>query len=387
MHDRDNFTTNRVSLADYVDSGSQGAIGIAATWACVNLYAGTIASLPAMVYRIVDGIRVVDKSHWLYSLIHDSPNQYQTASDFWEFMVGAIELHGNAYAEKRMGGGGVSSLRPVRPDLMSVRKLSGGDLEYSWTEDGQQFVRRSGQMLHIRGAGGGYLGGASPLAVCRSSFGAALSVEKAAGGMFAKGAMPSGTLTPDRALTPEQMREASAMIQDKFMGALNAGRPMVLNHGMKWEQLTINPEDAQMLETRRFSVEEICRIFGVPPHMIGHTENSTSWGTGLEQQTLGFQKFALGRRLNRIEQAIEKQLLTDADRAAGVNVEFSVEGLLRSDSAARSSFYQTMTQIGAMTINEVRAKENLPPVAGGDQPRMQMQNVPITQAGQENLNA
>ncbi|RYG75568.1 MAG: phage portal protein, partial [Alphaproteobacteria bacterium] len=173
------------------------------------------------------------------------------------------------------------------------------------------------------------------------------------------------------------------LLQEKFVGAMNDGRPMLLDNGMKWDQLTINPEDAQMLETRRFSVEEIARVFGVPPHMIGHTENSTSWGTGLEQQTLGFVKFTLRRRLERIEQSLEKQLLTAQDRAAGVTIEFNLEGLLRGDSANRATFYREMTQIGVMTINEVRALENLPPVEGGDVPRMQMQNVPITEAGQE----
>jgi HK97 family phage portal protein len=136
-----------------------------------------------------------------------------------------------------------------------------------------------------------------------------------------------------------------------------------------------------MLESRGFSVEEICRFFGVPPFMIGHTEKTTSWGTGLEQMSMGFQKFTLRRRLKRIEQALEKQLLTGDDRAAGITVEFVVEGLLRGDSAARAAFYNSGLNNGWMTINEVRGLENLPPVQGGDVPRMQMQNVPITDAG------
>jgi len=135
-----------------------------------------------------------------------------------------------------------------------------------------------------------------------------------------------------------------------------------------------------MLETRAFSVEEICRFFGVPPVMIGHTSKTTSWPTGVEQQVLMFQKFTLRRRIKRIEQAVMMQLLSAEDRARGVSVQFNLEGLLRGDSAARASFYQTMTQIGGMTINEVRRLENLPPVAGGDEVRLQMQNVPIAEA-------
>ena len=129
------------------------------------------------------------------------------------------------------------------------------------------------------------------------------------------------------------MTEVDEMIQEKYAGAMNAGRPLILNHGMKYESITMNPEDAQMLESRAFSVEEICRFFGVPPFMIGSTQKSTVWGTGLEQQTLGFQKFTLRRRFKRIEMALEKQLLTAADRARGVTIEFNLDGLLRGDSA------------------------------------------------------
>ena len=192
---------------------------------------------------------------------------------------------------------------------------------------------------------------------------------------------PSGLLKTADTLTIDQRRLAEELLQEKFAGAINAGRPMLLDRGMDWVQLSISPEDAQMLQSRAFSVEEVCRFFGVPPFMVGHTEKTTSWGTGLEQQTLGFQKFTLRRRLKRIEQALEKQLLSVADRLAGITIEFNLEGLLRGDSAARASFYQQMLTNGVMTINEVRALENLPPVEGGDVPRMQMQNVPITQAG------
>lgn len=138
-----------------------------------------------------------------------------------------------------------------------------------------------------------------------------------------------------------------------------------------------------MLESRGFSVEEICRFFGVPPFMVGHTQKVTSFGSGLEQQVLGFQKFTLRRRLKRIEQALEKQLLTPEERSAGLTIEFNLEGLLRGDSAARATFYQSALTNGWMTINEVRALENMPGVEGGDVPRMQMQNVPITEAGKQ----
>jgi phage portal protein BeeE len=161
---------------------------------------------------------------------------------------------------------------------------------------------------------------------------------------------------------------------------MNAGRPMLLDGGLKWEQLTIDPVDAQLLESRKFSGEEICRIFRVPPAMVGFGDKSSNWGTGKEVDVLGFVKFSLLPRLKRIEQALMKQLLTPRDRAEGITIEFNLEGLLRGDSDGRAQFYERMTRIGAMTINEVRRLENLPPVEGGDVPRMQMQNVPITEA-------
>lgn len=270
---------------------------------------------------------------------------------------------------------------PINPELMAVRRRDDGALEYEWVDQGVRHVVGQDGVLHIRGFGGNPLGGLSTLSAGRQSFGLAQAIERASGDTFRNGVRPSGLLKTADTLTIDQRRLAEELLQEKFAGAINAGRPMLLDRGMDWVQLSISPEDAQMLQSRAFSVEEVCRFFGVPPFMVGHTEKTTSWGTGLEQQTLGFQKFTLRRRLKRIEQALEKQLLSVADRLAGITIEFNLEGLLRGDSAARASFYQQMLTNGVMTINEVRSLENLPPVEGGDVPRMQMQNVPITQAG------
>jgi len=360
-------------------------LGLAAAWACVNLLAGTIASLPLMVYRTRGGARTVASDHPLYRILHDSPNADQTALDFWEFVCASLELHGNAYAEVvRARNGRIIALGvPIPPELVSVRRRDDGALEYEWVDQGRRIIAGQDKVLHIRGFGGNPLGGLSTLSAGRQSFGLAQAIERASGDTFRNGVRPSGLLKTADTLTIDQRKQAEELLQEKFSGAINAGRPMLLDRGMDWVQLSISPEDAQMLQSRAFSVEEVCRFFGVPPFMVGHTEKTTSWGTGLEQQTLGFQKFTLRRRLKRIEQAIEKQLLSVADRLAGITIEFNLEGLLRADSAARASFYQLMLTNGVMTINEVRSLENLPPVEGGDEPRMQMQNVPITQAGQQ----
>lgn len=365
---------------ELVTEGS--ALALSAVWACANLVSGTISSLPFQVFRArQDGFKEPYSSHPLYRVIHDAPNYDQTAIDFWDYLNLSIEFWGNGYADiKRARDGAVIALRPVKPDLVTVRRTSTGPLRYTWTEDGKRIERDERDVLHIRGPGGDPLGGMSTLTFGRQAFSSAIAAERAAAGMFRNGLRPSGLLKFIEWLSPERRQVVETHMIAKYQGAMNAGKPFVLEGGTEYEALSITPEDAQMLETRAFSVEEICRYFGVPPVMIGHTSKTTSWPTGVEQQVLMFQKFTLRRRLKRIEQAVAQKLLSAEDRASGVSAEFNLEGLLRADSAGRASFYATMTQLGGMTINEVRRLENLPPVAGGDTPRMQMQNVPIGEA-------
>jgi HK97 family phage portal protein len=352
-------------------------LALSAAWACVNLLAGTIGSLPLMVFKVNSaGDKVPAPEHPLYRILHDSPNADQTAMDFWEGGNAAIELRGAMYAYINRLGPRIVALTPIH-NPTSIRTPA-GQVRYRWTEDGRTREEPEENIFRVRG----FLGGMSTLAAGRQVFGLASATDTAAQTTFANGMRPSGVLTVPGVLKAEQREPLEKAMGDKFLGSVNAGRPMLLEAGVTWQQLTISPEDAQMLESRSFSVEEVARIFGVPPHMIGHTQKSTSYGTGLEQQTLGFIQFTLRKRLKRIEQAIEKQLLSPADRAAGVSVEFNLEGLLRGDSAGRAAFYQSGLQNGWTTINEVRRREGMPAVAGGDVPRMQMQNVPITEAGQ-----
>lgn len=384
----DNFVTNQVTVAEYRDArmaGVGGIVGLSATWACVNLIAGTIGSLPLMVYRTdAQGIRRVAKDHPLYFVLHDSPNFDQTAVDFWEFMAASIDLNGNAFATiERRSGGVINALVPIRPDLVKVRRTSTGDLEYSWTEDGQRIVKRGVDVLHIRGPFGDALSGASTLSICGSVFSDAMSAESAAGAMFRNGVNPSGILStpPEVKLTKDQRKELEDHLALKYMGSIRQGRPMLLDGGLSWNQLTINPADAQMLESRKFSGEQICRIFGVPPAMVGFGDKSSNWGTGKEEDVLGFQKFTLRKRLKRIEQALLKQLVPLAERRAqGLTIEFNFEGLLRGDTASRYDAYEKAIRMGLATRNECRALENLPPIEGGDVVTVQMQDIPLSQA-------
>lgn len=378
--------TNEFGWVQSTDAGEivneASSLAVSSVWACANLISGTISSLPFEVYRgRTDGFRDLDRRHPLYRVLHDSPNYDQSAVDFWDYMSLSVDLFGNAYADiKRNSDRQIIALRPIKPDLVSVKRLESGPLEYRWSQDGRQFIRSDRDVLHVRGPGGDPLGGMSVLTFGRQAFGSAMAADRAAASMFKNGMRPSGVVKIGEWLSPENRKIAQETLARQYQGAINSGKPFLAEGGMEFQQISISPEDAQMLETRGFSVEEICRFFGVPPVMIGHTSKTTSWPTGVEQQVLMFQKFTLRRRLKRIEQAVSMQLLTPEDRAAGVSVSFNLEGLLRGDSAARATFYQTMTQIGGMTINEVRRLENLPPVEGGDEVRTQMQNVPIMEA-------
>lgn len=361
---------------------STSSMALSAVNACANLISGTISSLPFELHRRGDGgMTALEAGHPLHGVIYDSPNYEQTALDFWDYINLSLELWGNAYARVERSGGRVTALFPVNPEMMGVRRAANGSIEYRWTQDARSYVLYDRDVLHIRGPGGDPLGGISPMRAGRDVFAAALAADRAASGMFKNGLRASAVLSFEEWLTPEQRAMTESRLVEKYLGAINAGRPFIAEGGMKFQQLSISPEDAQMLETRKFGVEEVCRYFGVPPVMIGHSGASTAWPTSVEQQMIVFQTYTLRRRVKRIEQAVDKQLLSAEDRAAGLTARLNMDALLRGDSASRAAFYGAMSNIGAMTINEIRARENLPPVPGGDVPRMQMQNVPITQAG------
>ncbi len=374
--------------ADWAGASSSGLIvsdtsllGLSAAWRCISLLAGTIASLPIEIYKKDDaGVSRLYKEHPLFNILKIDPNADQTAFDFWHFLSSSLEMRGNAYARiTRNSINQIIALTPINPACISVEREADGALKYRWSENGKYYDGSDDVIFHIRGFGGDPLGGLSPLTIGRNVFGVALAADKTSGDMFKNGLKPTGVLNFNNWLTSEQREIAKRELADKI-GVGNGGKPLILEGGTSWKQITLSPEDAQMLQSRAFSVEEICRMFGVPPHMVGHTEKTTSWGSGLEQQTLAFLQFTLRERLKRIEQAICKQLLTREERQNGVYVSFNFESLLRADSQGRAKFYQSMIMIGAMTINEVRRLENLPPVDGGDTPRIQMQNVPITDA-------
>lgn len=350
------------------------AMQLSTVWACVRLISETVATLPLMLYATGNNdTRTVASNEPLYGLLHSAPNADNTAVEFWEGVVLSLCLWGNAYARKEMMGGRLVALTPLHADRMVVARDRAGALEYRYADSKGRAVYREDQIMHVRGFGGSSDMGLSPIAFARQSIGAAMATDEMSGTMFANGARPSGILTVENGgvLKPEQRKQIRDNIVEPFVGSAKSGGIMVLEAGLKFQAVSMTPEDSQFLQTRAFQVEEICRWFRVPPFMVGHTEKSTSWGTGLEQQLIGFLTFALRPYLTRIEQSISRSLILPEQRAK-LKPEFKVEGLLRSDSTARAAYYKaalgTTQEPGWMVQNEIRRLENLEPLPGGDVP-------------------
>ncbi|HHH6500851.1 TPA: phage portal protein [Escherichia coli] len=339
------------------------AIQLSAVWACVRLLSESISTLPLKIYvRQPDGSRKAATDHPAYSVLCRRPNSEMTPSRFMLMVVASICLRGNAFIEKKFIANRLVSLVPLLPQNMAVKRLTTGALEYKYTENGNERVIPVKNIMHIRGFGLDGVCGMMPMKTGRDVIGAAMAVEESAAKIFEQGLQSSGFLSAENALSDEQ-RERLRGYMAAFTGSKNAGKIMVLEGGLKYQGVTMNPEDAQMLESRSFSIEEICRWFRVPPFMVGHTTKQSSWASSLEGMNLQFLTHTLRPLLVNIEQEIDRCLLDSDD---DVFAEFSVEGLLRADSAGRAAYYTSALQNGWMSRNDVRRLENMPPIEGGD---------------------
>lgn len=348
-------------VPDAAAVGVDGALQISTVWACVERRATVIASLPFFAYdQAGNGMKSLARASRLYSLLHDSPNGRMTPYEFWRAMVMNHDLRGNAYARiERDSRGEAVALWPMPADQTAAIVLPDGTMVYQYQIDGDVAILAAANVLHLKGLGNG-TSGLDKLAFMRSTTNEAVNAQTGASRMFGSSGKPTGVLMIDRVLKPEQR----ASLQASFAGMAtgHSSRLYVLEADMKYQQLSISPEDQQLLESRQFGVEEICRWFDVPPVLVHHA-NVTTWGSGIEQIVAGFHKFTVRPMLVNIEQAVTKCVLTPRQRAT-MSVEFSFEALLRGDPAARATFYSTALQNGYMTRNEVRQLENLPPDAG-----------------------
>lgn len=366
------------------DCGPDAAMQIATVWACIRLVAETISTLPMLVYRQQeDGGRVVAKDHPLYELLHDSPHFDFTAVEFWEGVAASLCVAGNAYAEKKYMSPRTAAnpyprivaLEPLSANAVEVYRTEGGARRYRYHRPGKRPREIAEEdMFHVRGFGNGGDEGLSPISYARNTLNSARATAKSATKLYDGNMRHQGVLKMAQGLTPEQRVQA----RENILNPIVNGGSGILEHGMEFQNLTMSAQDAQMLETMSFQIEEICRWFRVPPFMVGHTQKSTSWGTGLEQQNIGFLIYSLRPYLSRIEQSIRRSLMNPMERKS-LTAEFKVEGLLRGDSAARMTTYATGVQNGIYSRNEVRSWENLPPKDGADELTVQSQNVPVGQ--------
>ena len=367
------------------------ALQLSTFWACVRLQAQTIASLPLMLFeRKDDGSRVPARDHPLFDVLRDSPNADQTAMEFWEGMVAWRLTWGNAYAEKTLRGDGqISSLLPMRSDRVSVRRNASGSREYRFVDRGRTEILPEDKVFHLKGFGFGGDLGLSVVQYGRQTFGSAAAAEEASASIFANGMKLSGwlkaNLPNNGMLTPEQRAQAKQVLIDPYTGSGNTARVGILEGPFDWLPANMNPDDSELLQTRGFNVEEICRWFGMPPILVGHASaGQTMWGSGVEQIRLAWLTLGLSQELRRIQSAANRSLLGLADRRR-FYAEFMIDALLQADSAARGELYWKLTQVGAMTPNQVAQKENWPTFPGGDVHLVNSTLVPLDKAGADKI--
>lgn len=361
------------------------AMQLDAVWACVKLIQDTVGTLPCVVYG--DDGTTIDRDNPLYDLLRRMPNADETASEFWSMVALCLCLDGNFFAEKKMSGDRLVALNPLHPLCVDVKRNDRGARFYEVTEKGKKRTIREDRMFHVRGMLlPGCDRGLSPISSARNVIGNALAGEKVSGKMMKDGLLPSVIVSADQVLQKDQRAQIHAVLNE-FTGADKVGGILPLEGGMKPYQLNINPKDAQMLETRQYSIEQICRIFGVPPVMIGHAANgTTTWGSGIEQLILQFTKTCMRPMLKRIEDAIYRDLLTPESRKT-TKIKFNMEELLRGDSQARAEFLSKMVTNGIYLVDEARAYEDKAPKPGGDKLIVNGTMTRLDMLGQEPANS
>ena len=367
----------------------RSAMQMTAVYACVRILSEAVAGLPLHFYRYKeDGSKEKAIDSNLYHLLHDEPNPEMSSFVFRETLMTHLLLWGNAYAQIiRNGKGEIIALYPLMPNKMSVDRDENGKLYYTYTRsdcepnamNGSSVVLEPKDVLHIPGLGFDGLVGYSPIAMAKNAIGLAIATEEFGSKFFANGAAPSGVLEhPGTIKDPSRVREAW---QSQFGGSGNSGKVAVLEEGMKYTPISISPEQAQFLETRKFQINEIARIFRVPPHMVGDLEKSSF--SNIEQQSLEFVKYTLDPWVVRWEQSLSRSLLSE-DEKKRYFFKFNLEGLLRGDYQSRMNGYAIARQNGWMSANDIRELEDLDklsPEQGGDLYLVNGNMLPLEKAG------
>lgn len=369
-----NMTLTSESLQDLLTVSSNMGAGIAvnantapkasALLAGVRLIATAIASLPVEIFEKKGDLREHAVNHALARMLDVEPNPLVTSFTFWEACLWRLILRGNFYALILRRMADPVSLVLLKSEQVIPFKKDGRILYQVQFDEGNQVVFDQDDMIHVPGLGWDGIKGKSIIEYGAETIGITLAADDHSGRFFSEGAIPSGVISYDKKVNKEQ---AEIILESFEKRHQKRQRPAIITDGGSYEQTTISARDAQLLESRRFQVEDIARLLGVPPHMIGHTEKTTSWGSGIEQMGIAFVTYTLRPYLKKIEKELARKLFRDDRHVA----KFNVAGLLRGDTKARNESYQIALggnqQPGWMTINEVRRLEGLPPVDGGNQ--------------------
>ena len=384
---------NQISAAPEFDFGAaasgknvteETAIQISTVYACVRVLAETIASLPLNVYESdgKGGSRIAE-NHPLEYLLHDAPNEEMTSFIWREQMMTQILLRGNSYSQiVRNGKTAIMSIYPLLSSNMTVDRDDSGALTYKYQMTDENTITLSpSEVLHIPGMGFDGIMGYSPIALMKTTLGLTLAAEEYGSKVFGNGATPAGVLThPNRLKDPEKLRNAW---NAAYGGSANAGKIAILEEGMKFERISMPNSEAQFLETRKFQVSEICRIYRVPPHMVGDLEHATF--SNIEHQSISFAVHTIRPWLVRIEQSMNKALFSKNERGKYF-VKFNMDGLMRGDYKSRMEGYAIARQNGWMSADDIRGLENLNPIGaakGGEEYLVNGNMIPIKQAGQQ----
>jgi len=333
---------------------------------CIALRSESLASVGLHLFRRgADGGRDRADTQPLYGVLHDLANPNQTAFEFRELLIRRLDLFGNAYARvERNARGQVTALWPMDRHEVEVERLASGRLRYRFTDTrGYRYALLQEEVLHVRGPSRDGVIGQSPINVARGALGLALAQADTSAALMANSLRPSGVLSFPERLTPDQHAQIRGVMAARHLGAGKAGELMIMDGGAKFERLTFTPEDAEFLESRKLANEDVARIFNVPPTAVGILDKGTY--SNVEQEGRALVQNCLGPLSVRVESAMARCLLTEAGRRT-YYIEHDLSGLLRGDVHARFEAYRIGREIGALSPNDVRRRENEPPIVGGD---------------------
>ena len=331
--------------------------------ACIRVLSTSVAGLPFHLYRrLPGGGKEIAREHPLYRLLHTQPNSWQTSFEWREQMMLHLLSHGLALDEKVYTGGAISEIVPLHPSRVKTEQLENNRLRYTYREaSGSSTVYTQDAVMSVRGMSDDGVNGMSTIELARDAIGLARACEIHGATFFGNGARPGVILSTDNELSPEAAENTRNQWERAHRGADRSNRTAVLQGGLKVNELGGNNQESQFLEARRFQVEEVCRLFGVPPHLVGDLTRSSF--SNIEQQSLDFLTNGLMPYLRRIESSIARDLLEGDDEYFA---EFDTRGVLRADAAGRGSYYNTLWNLGVLSVNEIRSLENLNPVESGD---------------------